>query len=169
MHPAYNDYRAWARHIIGPADDFRVWYLEPATIVVCVAAAEISPELLDDYLRIADEIRRVKAEEIEAAGGIASVLDWRHSQFTEAARQRSKDYYETSRTKGRIRARFMTLKPDDPRYQLNYRMLSMNVAVMDDHLPIQGVKEPSEAFEALGVQPPKLDATILALRGFFDA
>ncbi|MEO0811261.1 MAG: hypothetical protein AAFY60_00265, partial [Myxococcota bacterium] len=96
-HPAYRDYLAWTRHIERPDDAFRVWYLEPATIAVALAAPELTVKLLDDYLRVADEIRRRKASEIEAAGGIASVLDWRHSAFSDDARKRAKDYYSSSR------------------------------------------------------------------------
>lgn len=165
-HEAYQDYADWPRHVVGPNDGFRVWYLEPATLLVAVSAPEITAALLDDYLAIADEIRRIKADEIEAAGGIASILDWRHSSFTTAARERSKQYYETSGSKGRIRARFMTLS-DDAKYRMNHRVLSMNASLMKEQIPIRGVSAPSEAIAVLGAQPPKLDPEILALRSFF--
>lgn len=159
----YEFYGAWTQHIVGPDDAFRVWFLKPATFVLAVAAPEITAELVRVYMRPIDALRRSKINEIDAVGGVATVADFRFTEFTKAARVEAKEYYKTSPQKGKIRARYMAVK-ESQNSTMNHRLLSMNTSLMSGHLPILGVDHPQEALNALGAQPPTDDPMIQTLQ-----
>lgn len=150
---AYDRYRDWPRQIIGPDDLFRVWYMEPAVFLIAVAASEVTAELVRFYMRPIDQIRRLKAAEIETAGGVATIADLRFTEFTKAARVEAKEYYKTSPEKGRIRARYMAISKSQ-HSTMNYKLLSMNASLMVGHLPIVAIEHPDQALSILGAETP---------------
>ncbi len=163
MSNSSEDFADWCEHVVAPGGRFRVWYLKPATILFTVTVPVLDVPILDAYLRLADEVRRLKESEIAAAGGIASILDWRGAdKFPDQSRVYAKEYYKTSVYKGPIRARYMTFK-STPLFRMSYNILNMNVSLLSNRIPIKAVAHPYEAMERLGASPPVPDPEVRAL------
>jgi hypothetical protein len=67
---------AWPVQVVDDQSGLLLWYLEPAVFVSQIQAKKASLLVIQRLVRLMDDVRALRAQEIEASGGILVFHDW---------------------------------------------------------------------------------------------
>lgn len=134
------------------------WYVEPATLICQSVISHATVQIIDTHNDIVDRVLERRRKEIDAAGGLCMLFDWRSVQSYDAdarARQRTR---MQARGKTYARRTVVVIAPSNKLLQMAVGAANL-FATMLFKSSIEVLTDPTPAVRSAKLVPPARGAS----------